>query len=44
MKLLTMGGAAASRWVIGGRPSSSSMVRNIDTVEYMELSTALRFT
>ena len=44
MKLFTIGGAAASCWVIGGRPSRSSTVRSMLTVEYISLSTTLRLT
>jgi len=44
MKLATIGGAAASCWVIGGRPRRSSTVRSMLTVEYMLLSTAFRLT
>ena len=39
-----IGVAAASNWLIGGKPKINSMVRNIDEVEYMVWSTKPRLT
>src|SRR5579885_1609070 len=41
-KLAYIGGAAASYWVMGGRPSSSSMVRSMEDVVYRVESTKPR--
>ena len=39
-----MGRAPASKCVMGRRPSINSMVRSMEVVLYMVLSTAWRFT
>src|ERR1700712_4766731 len=44
LKLLNMGVAAASYWLIGGSPKINSIVRSIEEVEYIVLSTKPRFT
>ena len=39
-----MGRAPASKWVMGCKPRRNSMVRSMEVVLYMVLSTAWRFT
>ena len=39
-----IGVAAASYWLMGGKPKINSMVRNIEEVEYMVWSTKPRLT